>query len=126
MTPKKNAQPAKAELSAITVGTHSICLGSSIAPHASDGDRSMPAFSQRQQRVVDALASTTGSIAREAIDRIAGASNGPAVIAELRRKIGTDAISMHLETVSDRDGKTARPGRYQLTSAGRARLAGKE
>ena len=41
MTPKKNAQPAKAELSAITVGTHSICLGSSTANRTPDGDRLM-------------------------------------------------------------------------------------
>lgn len=127
MTQKENAQPAKAELSAVqTDGPHSICHGSNTANPAPYGGQAMFTFSTRQQRVIDALASTRGSLSRENIDRISGASNGPAVIAELRRKLGHNAIAMHLETVTDRDGKTARPGRYQLTSAGRARLAGKE
>ena len=80
----------------------------------------------RQERVLQALKGTTGWIAREAIDRIAGASNGPDVISRLRSKLGADSIEMERVPVIDRDGKPATPGRYRLTDLGRQRLAEKE
>lgn len=80
-------------------------------------------FSARQQRVLSALMTTAGALPREVIDQIAGASNGPSVIARLRAKLGHDAIETVVVQVTDRDGRTARPGRYRLTAEGRARLA---
>lgn len=80
------------------------------------------ALTPRQARVLHALELTTSWIAREAIDRIAGASNGPDVISRLRLKLGTDAIEMERVEVIDRDGRPAKPGHYRLTDAGRQRL----
>lgn len=80
-------------------------------------------LSARQARVLHALESSTAWIAREAIDRIAGASNGPDVIARLRFKLGADAIEMERVPVIDRDGHPSKPGRYRLTDLGRERMA---
>ena len=80
-------------------------------------------FTMRQQRVLDALLTTAGALPREVIDQIAGASNGPSVVARLRAKLGHDAIETSRAAVTDRDGRTARPGRYRPTAAGRARLS---
>ena len=80
-------------------------------------------FNPRQQRVIDALLAAPAGLSREVIDRVACCSNGPAVVQRLRAKLGHDAIDMHLIEVTDRDGKTARPGMYSLTADGRARLA---
>ena len=78
-------------------------------------------LSPREARVLAALASATGWIAREAIDRIACASNGPAVFQALRRKLGNDAaIEMECVPVIDADGKTAQAGRYRLSDTHRA------
>lgn len=80
-------------------------------------------FNPRQRRVIDALVAAPAGLRRDVIDRVAGCSNGPAVIQCLRAKLGQDAIDMHLIEVTDRDGKTARPGMYSMTAEGRARLA---
>lgn len=79
-------------------------------------------FTPRQSRVLDALLGTHGWIPRESIDRIAGASNGPQIILELRRKVcGDDGIEMtYIETL-DRDGRACKPGQYRLTGQGRER-----
>lgn len=77
----------------------------------------------RQSRVAQALLNAPGWIAREAIDRIAGASNGPEVIRQLRHRLGYDAIEMERTNTIDRDGLPTQPGRYRLTPAGRAKLA---
>ncbi len=71
----------------------------------------------RQLRMVGALLAagerwTWG----EDIDRIAGASNGPAVIQALRRK-GIE-IDMRTAERSDRDGKPCKPGQYSLMPKG--------
>ncbi|WP_211459213.1 hypothetical protein [Comamonas brasiliensis] len=79
----------------------------------------------RQKRVAQALVRCRGWISREAIDRIAGASNGPAVVRQLRRRFGYDAIEMQRICTVDCDGQPAQPGRYRLTGAGRKRLAEK-
>lgn len=58
---------------------------------------------------------------REDIDSIAGASNGPELIAELRRRGLTEEKHLPCERVPfvDRDGKPCRPGVYYLTPAGK-------
>lgn len=79
-------------------------------------------FTPRQSRVLEALLQTEGWITRESVDRIAGASNGPQIILELRRKVtGHDGIEMRKAESRDRDGKACQPGRYRLTSLGRQR-----
>ena len=103
MTQKKNAQPRNAELSAINNSAKCIT------------------FSPREARALVALVHAKDWLAREAIDRIARASNGPAIIQALRCKLGNDAaIEMERVPVIDADGKTARAGRYRLSDAGRA------
>ena len=79
-------------------------------------------FTARQHRTLSALKSGRW-IAREEIDSIAGASNGPEVIAQLRHTHLIE-IDMQRVTVTDRDGLKARPGRYRLTSKGRETLRG--
>jgi hypothetical protein len=80
----------------------------------------------RQSRVAHALLNAPGWIAREAIDRIAAASNGPEVIRQLRHRLGYDAIEMERINTVDRDGLPTQPGRYRLTPKGRAKLAEKD
>lgn len=76
----------------------------------------------RENRVLLALLKSNGWISRENIDRIAGASNGPQVIKNLRRKItGYDGLEMVQLRDLDRDGKCCRPGYYRLTAIGRER-----
>jgi hypothetical protein len=58
---------------------------------------------------------------REEIDRIAGASNGPELIAELRRR-GLDFPCDRVPAL-DRDGYPVRPGVYHLTDADRRKLS---
>lgn len=58
---------------------------------------------------------------REEIDRIAGASNGPELIAELRRR-GLEFPCDRVPAL-DRDGYPVRPGVYHLTDADRRKLA---
>ena len=73
----------------------------------------------RQERVIHALVQTKEWISREAVDRIAGASNGPEVIRQLRCRFGYDAIEMERINTVDRDGLPTQPGRYRLTVTGR-------
>lgn len=84
-----------------------------------------PKFTPRQERVLGALLSTSGWVWREDIDRIAGASNGPQIIMELRRKVtGHDGIDLERVDCVDRDGRPCHPGRYRLNEIGRQRLGG--
>lgn len=108
MIQKKNAQPRNAELSAPSNGVN---------------PTTAQAMTPRQARVLGALNSTTGWLTREAVDRIAGASNGPDVIRRLRSRFGHDAIDMERFDTVDRDGRPAKPGHYRLTDTGRRRLA---
>lgn len=80
------------------------------------------ALSPRQSRVIHALMPGAW-ITREALDRIAGASNSPDVIWKLRRKIGEDAFDMEMIDGTDRDGRPCRTGRYRMTEPGRVRAA---
>lgn len=57
---------------------------------------------------------------REDVDGIAGCSNGPELIAELRRR-GLDFPCQRI-TFIDRDGYPCRPGVYSLTSADRRKI----
>ena len=103
MTQKENAQPRNAELSA----TNNSAKCTTLSP--------------REARTLTALAHTQDWISREALDRIACASNGPAVVQALRRKLGNDAaIEMERVPVIDADGKTAQAGRYRLSDTHRA------
>lgn len=67
----------------------------------------------RELRTLSAL--MDGPIFRERLDRIAGASNAPDIILRLRRA-GLEIPCKRVE-VTDRDGKTSRPGQYSLTIA---------
>ena len=101
---KKNAQPRNAELSAIKNSAKCTTL------------------SPREARTLTALAHTQDWISREALDRIACASNGPAVVQALRHKLGShEAIEMERVPVIDADGKTAQAGRYRLANQHRAK-----
>lgn len=85
----------------------------------------------RQSRLLEALLQASDWISRESVDRIAGASNGPQIVLEVRRKVtGHDGIEMRKADATDRDGKACKPGRYRLSTQGRQRamewLAGGE
>lgn len=69
----------------------------------------------RQLRAIAAL--MAGPVPRETLDRVAGASNGPAVIAALRESgLEVPCDRVH---VLDRDGRESRPGIYRMTEADR-------
>lgn len=57
---------------------------------------------------------------RESLDKEAGCSNGPELIAELRRR-GLE-VPCHRINFVDRDGFNCRPGVYLLTDADRRKL----
>lgn len=61
------------------------------------------------------------SLPREQVDREAGCSNGPELIAELRRR-GLEFPCVRIEAV-DRDGRPCKPGVYHLTAADRRKVA---
>ena len=105
MTQKENAQPRNAELSAIK-----------------NNSNSTHRLSPREARALTALAHAQDWISREALDQIARASNGPAVVQALRHKLGGhDAIEMQRVPVIDADGKPAKAGRYRLSDTHRER-----
>ena len=56
-------------------------------------------------------------ITRKELDSVAGCSNGPELVAELRRR----GLPIECERVEsfDRDGRPCRPGVYTLSSKGR-------
>ena len=60
------------------------------------------------------------SLPREQVDREAGCSNGPELIAELRRR-GLDFPCVRIDAI-DRDGKPCRPGVYNLTTRDRHKV----
>lgn len=73
----------------------------------------------RHLRAIEAL--RTRPMPREELDRRAGCSNGPELVAELRRR-GLDCPCERVECY-DRDGKTVRRGVYHLTSSDRRILS---
>lgn len=77
--------------------------------------------SYRMIRLVHAL--LRGPITREDADRVAGCSNSPDLVADIRRiGLGHKHLVCTLFTVVDRDGKASRPGRYSITPEGHAML----
>ncbi len=76
--------------------------------------------SPRHVRVLRALMAVH-KLAREDLDRVAGASNGPDIVAALRRK-GLDIPCVLREGI-DRDGRPCKTGEYSLTESDRAALA---
>lgn len=73
----------------------------------------------RQARALTAL--MRGPVPREQMDRLAGCSNTPDLIASLRRR--GFVIPCEKIRVIDRDGRRCFPGVYSLTPADRAKLA---
>ena len=72
----------------------------------------------RHLRVIEALLQRPRR--REDVDNIAGCSNGPELIAELRRRgLGDDHLRCDRIRFIDRDGYPCRPGVYSLTEQGR-------
>ena len=72
----------------------------------------------RYLRVIDALLCRPRR--REDIDSIAGCSNGPELIAELRRRgLGEEHLPCEHIRFIDRDGFPCRPGVYSLSEPGR-------
>ncbi len=57
---------------------------------------------------------------REDVDSIAGCSNGPELVAELRRR-GLDLTCERIRFI-DRDGYPCRPGVYSLTASDRRKF----
>lgn len=76
----------------------------------------------RQSRVLDALFVAYAGVFREDVDRIAGASNGPEIISQLRHQWGVGIDTERVER-TDRDGKPCKPGKYLLTPQGRERAS---
>jgi hypothetical protein len=77
----------------------------------------------RQWRVLKALyrnrVQGDQGVSRERLDDIAGASNSPQIVSELRRKLlGKDGLLCRKVDVVDRDGKTCKAGRYFLSEEG--------
>ena len=58
-------------------------------------------------------------ISRENLDAIAGCSNGPELVAELRRRGLEGELLCERIAFTDRDGRPCRPGVYHLTAKGR-------
>lgn len=69
----------------------------------------------RHLRVI--AAALRRSLPREQVDREAGCSNGPELVAELRRR-GLEFPCVRIEAI-DRDGKPCKPGVYNLTDKDR-------
>lgn len=72
----------------------------------------------RHLRIIAAL--FRRSMLREHIDREAGCSNGPELIAELRRR-GLEVPCTRIEAL-DRDGRPCKPGVYHFTVTDRRKL----
>ncbi len=76
-----------------------------------------PKLTARQNRVLQALLARLGWIWREEIDQIAGASNGPEIIRQLRHHYGIEIDMVKVEKI-DRDGRPCKPGKYKITVRG--------
>jgi len=74
----------------------------------------------RHLRVLRALAPKGASLSRKQLDNLAGASNGPELVAELRRR-GLH-VPCHRVPMLDRDGRVVRVGIYALTPSDRRKV----
>jgi hypothetical protein len=99
----KNARPQNAGTSAKSKG------------HSNTARKFQGTENPRHLRAIQAL--LTRPVPRETLDSVAGASNSPELIAELRRR-GLDAPCERIKFL-DRDGKICRPGVYSLTATDR-------
>lgn len=72
----------------------------------------------RQLRAITML--MTRPLSREALDIVAGASNGPALVSDLRSR-GLEIPCERIDFI-DRDGKTCLPGVYSLTDRDRRKI----
>ena len=77
-----------------------------------------PRPTPRQARILRAFIER-GCLTREAVDRVAGASNGPDEVLRLRRRFGL-ALPCTRRWKRDRDRLPTMPGTYSLTDADRA------
>ena len=78
-------------------------------------------FTPRQLRLAKALADGRW-VCREDVDSIVGASNGPDVVLQLRRRVtGDDGIEMRMVDGIDRDGQGIKFGQYRMTLVGKQR-----
>ncbi|WP_444910459.1 hypothetical protein [Microbulbifer sp. TRSA005] len=75
-------------------------------------------LSPRQARALEIL--LTGPCSRERLDRVTGASNGPNVIMQLRKR--GISIQCRMEGHIDRDGIAGRHGVYWLPDSERQRI----
>lgn len=73
----------------------------------------------RHLRVIAALLERP--LLREELDRVAGCSNGPDLVAKLCRR-GLDIKCLRVAH-TDRDGKPCRPGLYLLTDTGKRQVS---
>ena len=98
----KTPRPTKAEQSAAGQGKRNFT--------GTDNPRHLRALAALLRRPVS----------REELDSVAGCSNGPELIAELRRRgLGYDHLPCERIKFTDRDGNACRPGVYSLTDKGR-------
>jgi len=106
----KNARPPEGEPSAREQG------------ESKASTRFSGTYNPRLIRIIAALMIRPRS--REEVDRIAGASNGPAAIAEIRALGLPSPECLPCERVPgvDRDGQRVKHGVYSLTPAGRERV----
>jgi hypothetical protein len=95
-------------------------LNTDTATNARGNPTIGPKLTPRQHRALDAFWKH-GSLMREALDRAAGCSNSPQLVADLKAK--SVSIACELVDAIDRDGRRCKPGRYTLTNHGRATLS---
>jgi hypothetical protein len=91
----------------------------SVAPQ--DGS-AFSYLSPRLKRLLALLAKREW-VWREEVDRLAGVSNGPELVRQLRGILGQEGVEMQRVRSLDRDGCVCRPGRYKLTELGRESVA---
>lgn len=99
----------------------SVCcaVGDSVAaPRGGGADMVM---SPRLLRLLSLLLSREW-VWLEEVDRLAGVSNGPELVRQLRGILGRGAVKMQRVRFLDRDGRACHPGRYKLTDSGREAL----
>ena len=87
-------------------------------PNPPEPPRFLGTVNPRHLRVIDELMQRP--LLREELDRVAGCSNSPELVAELKRR--NLQIVCLLMTRTDRDGKPCRPGLYILTDTGRRQV----
>lgn len=88
------------------------------AAESAKGQREFYTDNPRHQRVLALLLQRPAK--REEVDRAAGCSNGPELVAELRRR-GLELPCERVDAI-DRDGRRCKPGIYSLTNKDRRRI----